>query len=83
MPTKFKVKSKFRTSELSNHEASKVAEVHYRNNEIRIYDNIHYPKSFCRKIFEGESSDLISHIIIKDGSDQSVETIYNPKGGIQ
>lgn len=83
MPTKFKVKSKFRTSELSNHETSCSAEVHYRNNEIRIYDNIHYPKSFCKRIFEGESSNLISHIIIKDGSDQSVETIYNPKGGIQ
>jgi hypothetical protein len=83
MSTKFKVKPKFRTNDLANHAASRVAEVHYRNNEIRIYDNIHYPKSFCKKIFEGESSSLVSHIVIKDNSDQSVETVYNPTNGVQ
>ncbi len=83
MPGKFKVAKDYRKNPLSKSESSISIELHYRDGSIRIYDNVHYPKSFCKKSFESDNQNLISHAILKDQSDQGIETIYKNQNGVQ
>lgn len=64
---KFFVSEEFRRNDLSSIKSSINATVHYTGDKSsRIYDNIHYPNSFAKKVFEQHTD--IDYIEFKDVS---------------
>jgi hypothetical protein len=66
---KFKVKSQFRKSDLSLKASSIEAEVHFVNEDTKVYDNVHYPGAFSNKVFQRNMN--ATHVVFKDKSNNS------------
>jgi hypothetical protein len=64
MSRKFKVGESFRKSDLSQIKTSREVWAVYNNGDTKIYDNVHYPDAFAKKIFMNDSK--IDHVIIKN-----------------
>lgn len=64
MPKKFKVEDSFRTSDLSQMRTSCEVWAVYSNGDTKIYDNVHYPSPFSKRVFTNDSK--VDHIIVKN-----------------
>ncbi len=77
MSGKFKVARKYRTNALSDSESPITIEVHYSDGRAsRVYDNVHFPERFTKKIFDLNKTAI--QVIIKDSSNSTEETINRP-----
>lgn len=56
---KNEVKSVTRANSLSFKKTNNVVKVHYLN-EIRVYDNIHYPEAYITKLTQGGCAHIIA-----------------------
>ena len=74
---KFFVGNEFRTNKLSTVPSSVRAEVHAADGTIKIYDNIHYPSAFFKKVFK--ENPTYTKIEFVDVSDGNKWTITNGK----
>lgn len=79
MTKKFKVGDSFRTSDLSQIKTSCEVWAIYGNGDTKIYDNVHYPHSFSKRIFTNDSE--VDHIIVKNLSENTEYRI--DKDGVQ
>ena len=72
--SKFKVGNQFRKNPLANVSTRTNIEVHIEGKSTKVYDNIHYPSAFARKVFN-ENVDC-THVVVR--TEDGEETINRP-----
>lgn len=72
---KFFVGIDFRKNELSSAKTNLIVEVHSTEENIKLYNNIHYPDAFAKKIFKNNNK--VTHVIVRNAVDNSEYTINN------
>lgn len=74
MSNKFFVGTEYRRNPLSHQDSPVRAEVH-TNDGIKVYDNIHYPSSFAKKVFK--ENPTYTKIVFVDISDNTSWEVTN------
>jgi hypothetical protein len=65
---KLYVKPEFRKNALSDVDTETRVEVHTTNETTKVYNNIHYPQAFARKVFNESSSCTHIEVIAPAGN---------------